>query len=253
MPKSQPEHRIEETWFRHAFGALYPVVYAHRSVAAAAPEARFAAQQLQIQPGQRVLDLCCGNGRHIVHLAALGAQITGLDYSPHLLAMARETLANDARLVRGDMRAAPFNAVFDAVTNFFTSFGYFQDPAENAAVVQSVARALKPSGRFFIDYLNADHVRATLVPHSERTQDGLHITERRWIDAQRQRVNKLLEVRQDGRVVHQSSESVKLYTRGKFKALLTEHGLIVETLYGGYDGQPPAPEHPRLIAVGRRA
>ena len=49
--------------------------------------------------------------------------MTGLDYSRELLAAARDALGPEAALVRGDMRALPFDGVFDAVTGFFTSFG----------------------------------------------------------------------------------------------------------------------------------
>ena len=112
---------IAEDWHQRSFGALYPVLYAHRNVEAAAPEAAFAAQRLGLRPDDRVLDLCCGNGRHMVHLLRHTPRVVGLDYSPDLLALASEQLGNSAGLVRGDMRAVPFGAVFDAVTNFFTS------------------------------------------------------------------------------------------------------------------------------------
>ena len=248
---------------------MYPVLYAHRSVEAAAPEAAFAAQRLGLRPGDRVLDLCCGNGRHMVHLLRHTPRVVGLDYSPDLLALASEqlgdgaglvlgdgaglVLGDGAGLVRGDMRALPFGAVFDAVTNFFTSFGYFAAPEDNLAVVREVARVLRPTGRFFIDYLNPAHVAATLVPETVREHEGYVITERRWIDAERRRVNKTTAASRDGRMVGRWGESVRLYEEAEFRALLCEGGLEIERLFGDYDGAPPGEDRPRMIAVGHRA
>src|SRR5436309_7814160 len=59
-----------------------------------------------------ILEVACGTGRVLLPLARAGHRITGLDASPHMLALAREKLdaagpevAARARLVRGEMRA----------------------------------------------------------------------------------------------------------------------------------------------------
>jgi len=244
---------IAEDWYRRSFGSLYPVIYAHRSVEAARPEAVFAAHHLGLRQDQRVLDLCCGAGRHIVHLRQHTPRVVGLDYSQDLLARAKDLLEGQGALVRGDMRALPFGPVFDAVTSFFTSFGYFQTRADNLAVVREVARVLKPRGRFFIDYLNPAHVAATLVPETVRDHDGYRITERRWIDAARRRVNKTTLAERNGKTVGQWGESVQLYDEGEFRALLREGGLQIDRLFGDYDEAPLADDRPRMMAAGHKA
>lgn len=242
----------DANWFESAFDALYPVVYAHRSVEAAAHEARFAAGAVALAPGDALLDLCCGSGRHLGHLTEIAPDATGLDFSADLLRVARRAVGNRARLVRGDMRALPFEAAFDVLLNFFTSFGYFQDDAENAGAVRQAARALKPGGRFFIDYLNPALVEATLVPHSRREQDGFLIHEERWIDPVARRVNKTTLVTRDEEVVTRAAESVRLYPIGEMTALLGGHGLCVDRVMGGYDGGAYSPASPRMILVGKR-
>ena len=250
---SSAPHAIDAEWYRHGFGELYPVAYAHRSVEAAGPEVAFAAEQLNLQSGQRVLDLGCGHGRHLVHLAARGTKCVGLDYSAALLAHARETLAGAALLVRGDMRMPPFFKAFDAVVNFFTSFGYFLDPEENLAVVRGVANSLVSPGRFFIDYLHADHVAAHLVAQSTRASQGYEIREQRWIDPAACRVNKITTVTSHGKAVDEWSESVRLYSRDQFCELLRQGGLTVDQLFGDYSGGPLNAASSRMIAVGHRA
>ena len=243
---------VQADWYAHAFDALYPVVYAHRTVEAAAPEAAFALNALRVTPHDRVLDLCCGNGRHMVHLVRESPHVTGLDYSPDLLRLARRNLGDAGVLVRGDMRSLPYAEAFDVVTNFFTSFGYFVDECENLMVAQELGRVLRPGGRFLIDYLNAAHVEAHLVPSSERDSAGYQIRERRWIDTSLRRVNKVMEVSRDGELVSRNSESVRLYTVREMTALLASAGLEVASLSGDYDGDSVDDARPRVIIVGRK-
>lgn len=250
MPGEQP--RVSTDWFTHSFGALYPIVYAHRNVESAAPEARFAAGQLALTDRDRLLDLCCGNGRHLVHLREHAGTAIGLDYSAQLLEMARQTVGSRTGLVRADMRAIPFENVFDVVTSFFTSFGYFFSEEENRSVVRGVARALRPGGRFFIDYLNSAHVERTLMPESRREDGGYVITETRWIDFEARRVNKTTRVEQNGETVCETGESVRLYDLDEFTALLESGGLAPDTVFGDHSGVPFDETQPRMIVTGHR-
>jgi SAM-dependent methyltransferase len=244
--------KIPADWHRQSFNALYPVVYAHRTVEAARPESEFAEDQLRLTSEDRVLDLCCGNGRHMVHLIQRTPHVSGLDWSGDLLALARNNVPG-GRFVRGDMRASPFVESFDALVSFFTSFGYFFTYGENRQVVVEMARALKPGGRFFIDYMNPRFVEKNLEPVTVRQYNGYEIRERRWIDRATQRVNKHVEVLREGRAAGEWTESVRLYEEGEFRALIEDGGLRVRHLFGNYGGNPVTDVEPRLIAVGQKA
>ena len=246
------ERTVEKDWFVHAFDALYPVVYAHRTVESATAESAFAIDQLHLCRSCSVLDLCCGNGRHMVHLLKHTPHVVGLDYSSDLLGIARRQLGGAGHLLRGDMRAIPFTGAFDALANFFTSFGYFCNVSVNLAVAQGIARALKPGGRFFVDYLNPAYLRHHLDPESVRSSGGFEIHDRRWIDPVTNRVNKVTEVKQGGVLINRSSESVRLYDRSELLALLDRAGLRMEAMYGTYAGDPVRDDTPRQIVVGTR-
>src|SRR5947208_667361 len=94
-------------WFHAAFGALYPIVYAHRDDAAAEREAAFAKEVLGMLEGDRVVDLACGDGRHLAAFPRIGLRAIGVDLSTTLLALAR---ARRLAVVRADLRALPFRA-----------------------------------------------------------------------------------------------------------------------------------------------
>ncbi len=243
---------IPADWYAVSFGALYPLVYAHRDEASARREARFAAEGVALQPSDAILDLACGNGRHLAALAPMTRCAVGLDFSADLLRIARVALNGDTALVRADMRAIPFVNAFDVVFNFFTSFGYFTTREEDLLVARGLAAALKKDGRFFIDYLNPEHVAANLQPESTREIDGFHIIETRWIDAEQRRVNKKTVVKSPAGPDATYGESVRLYSSDEIQAILRESGLEVAAVCGNYDGASLDAGQPRMILTGRK-
>jgi SAM-dependent methyltransferase len=221
-------------------------------VESARAESLFSIEQTQLAFEERVLDLCCGSGRHLAHLLKASHHVVGLDFSEHLLEVAQDLVGEKAQLVRGDMRGLPFEESFDVVMNYFTSFGYFMEHDENQGVVDNVCRALKPGGRFFIDYMNKDFVLTSMEPESHRFEKEFEIVEKRWVDDARQRVNKLTQVIKDGQEIKQSSESVQLYTEKEVTDLLSCSCLKIESLHGNYDATPVSADNPRMIVIGRK-
>lgn len=239
-------------WYAQSFGKDYLIVYKHRDFSGALREVRAMADWLGLPRGARVLDLCCGMGRHALALAELGYRVTGVDLSRVLLEEAKKhDPADSVTWVRGDMRNVPLNGPFDAVVNLFTSFGYFAGDEENGAVLQEMGRLLRPGGRFLLDFLNPGHVRRHLVPRSVRTVDGETIEEMREI--RDGRVEKTIVIRSGAGGERRYKESVKLYEKADFKRLMQGTELAVERVFGDYDGSDHVAESsPRLILLGRK-
>ena len=250
MPESVQE--VEEDWYERSFSALYPILYAHRTVEAALPEVEFASRVLRILPHEHVLDMACGSGRHMLHLQRFADRVVGVDFSHTLLGHARETLGPNGCLVRGDMRAIPFENAFDAVCSFFTSFGYFQTDEEDRATLGGVQRALRKGGRFLLDYFNSDYAQSTLIPCSTRSFDGYEIDEQRWLDTTTKRLNKRIHITDVTGREHTFLESVRVFSTADMNRLFTESGLNIEAWYGDYSGGPISPSSPRMIIVARK-
>jgi ubiquinone/menaquinone biosynthesis C-methylase UbiE len=111
----------------------------------------------KVRRGQRVLDMGCGTGRFTVPMAALGAEVTGLDLSRAMLDVAGAKLAErnlTASLHEGDMAHLPFeDGSFDVVTSMLA---LMHIPVEDReAVFGEVARVLRPGGRMLLGVKNS--------------------------------------------------------------------------------------------------
>jgi SAM-dependent methyltransferase len=224
---------MDEPWYKRAFAAEYLEIYRHRS-----PEQgrRQVNQMLTsgLLPGRgRVLDLCCGAGRHLLPMRDSGLDAVGLDLSMPLLRSGE--LAGVA--VQADALHVPFaDGRFDMVTNLFSSFGYFPDDAAHHAVLGEVRRVLKPGGRLLIDHMNAEVVIRELEPESIDRRDGLTLRQTRRYDAAARRVIKDVEYTPDGEQPRRWHESVRLLTPGELDEFLTQAGLRVMARFGELDG-----------------
>ncbi len=122
-------------------------------------------ERLAPQPGERILDLGCGDGVLTASLVAAGASVLGIDASEEMLTAAR-TRGLDVQQL--DARCLAFDSEFDAV---FSNAALHWIP-DAAVVVRGVVRALKPGGRFVAELGGhgnvaaiATAIRAVLARH----------------------------------------------------------------------------------------
>ena len=245
-------------WYVDFFGDDYLRVYADRLTDEhTEAEVAFVERALGLQPGDAVLDLCCGQGRHAILLAKHGVRATGQDLSERYIADARRIAAEqgvDAAFVAGDMRRIDGVERYDAVINMFTAFGYLEADADNAQVLREARRALKPGGRILIDALNREWVLANQTPEERHERaDGAVIVERRAFDAAAGRNHVTFElVEADGARRQAGGHHIRLYSLAEMQTLLKDAGLAYERAYGGYDAAPYAPTTRRMIVVARK-
>jgi SAM-dependent methyltransferase len=240
-----------DTWFAHAFDALYLELYRHRDEREAAVFARVLQAEGVRGP---YCEVACGSGRFLRALADAGETVYGLDLSAPLIARARVVLEGGA-LARGDMRALPFRGgTFGAVLLLFTSFGYFADADDDGRVLAEVVRLLRPGGSFVLDFLNAGATVRSLVAMSRRDVAGVRVVERRWVDPRGPYLRKTVEAEpgEDGLPGLPREERVRLYVPEELRALVAAHGLTVVAELGNYEGASfDLEESARFILVTR--
>jgi SAM-dependent methyltransferase len=221
----------------------YDVVYADKPYAS---EAGFVDSLLQEAgvPRGRLLDLACGTGRHSREFAALGWEVTGVDYSEALLERARVN-APDTRLVLQDMRELDLpGESFDAITCLFDSIGYPLDDAGVVAALTSAAGHLAPGGAFVAEFLHAPAMLTDAAP--VRVREFAISDDAKLIRISRTRLDEdrgvmevefeLIELHDDGTYERWlESQSNRFFAPDEMQKLLDKAGLRAEQFVPAYD------------------
>lgn len=140
----------------------------------------FLRQVIPMPEYAKVLDACCGLGRHAAGLREHGYKVTGIDIDADLVAEATE-LHPGVSFMTMDMRDLDdLSGMFDAVICVWQSFGYF-DEETNASVLRSMVQRLRPGGRIVFDLYNREWFE--LPEHREiRSETGGVSTKSRYVD-----------------------------------------------------------------------
>ncbi len=206
---------------------------------------------LGLEPGARVLDAPCGHGRISRRLAARGIDVVGVDASEQFIDRARrEAPTLDHRV--GDLRALPVDGPFDAALSWFTSFGYFDDEG-NRTVLAEYHRVLRPGGRLLIEMHNHDEIVRRFTPapfaHALEVGDDVLLDASTFNCVTGRMETDRTSVRAG--VVRRYHFSVRVPTIPELDAWLREAGFRA-TEFRARDGQPPAIDRPRLVAIATR-
>jgi SAM-dependent methyltransferase len=122
-------------------------------------EVDFVAETLATKPGERLLDVGCGPGRHAVEFARRGLNVTGVDISPEFLAVAHR-LAAEAGVTPSffemDARELPFDREFDVA--ICLNEGGFGLGLPDLPILRGIRKALKPGGRLALGAANVFYV-----------------------------------------------------------------------------------------------
>ena len=207
---------------------------------------------LELEPGMEVLDLACGHGRIANRLAARGCTVTGLDATPLFLDLARRDAAArgvTVKYVQGDMRALPWTQRFDRVVNWFTAYGYFDDP-DNRKVLDEIARVIRPGGRLAMELNNRDLIVREFQPARVAERDGDLMIDRSRLDPLTSRIVTERIVLRAGRT-RRIPFYVRLFTYTELRDWLLAAGFARTDGYGE-DGAALSPTSRRLIVTAER-
>ena len=210
---------------------------------------------LALPAGARVLDVPCGQGRHARLLAEAGLRVDGLDYSRHLIAVANAQAGSHAPAYRvGDMRTLParWSGRFDAVVNLFTSFGFFDDPGDDARTIAEFARVLRPGGVLVWEGGSRDGVLARFLARDWwKADDGTMIGHERDFDP----LQGVLSIRTTWEGPAGSGtrdHRIRLYTATRLAELCRDAGLAVEAAYDGFRDRPLTRRSGEMLLVARK-
>jgi ubiquinone/menaquinone biosynthesis C-methylase UbiE len=220
--------------------------------------------ELARRSGGPILELMCGTGRVLLPLAEAGHQITGVDISPAMLAIARERLAESelsATLIEGDVRSVAlpeqgFGLAFIAINSFM----HMETVRDQLATLETARRALSRRGTLVLDLFNPDPIEIArednrIVLDRSYDLDGRQVQKFVAIDsdaaAQKSYVTYLYdETDAEGRVTRRTMRfTMRWYYRYEIEHLLARAGFTLRAIYGSYDLDEYITGSPRLITV----
>jgi SAM-dependent methyltransferase len=226
----------KKEWFVEWFNTpFYHILYKKRDYSEAQLFIDNLAEQLGFSTEHRFMDLCCGKGRHSIYLNQKGFDVTGLDLSPSNIAHAKQFENERLRFSEHDMRQVFAEDTFDFVLNLFTSFGYFDDDAENQLSVNAIATALKPEGILVLDYMNSHKAVANLAPYYEKEVDGIVFKISKFLI--KGFIIKNINFEHEGQA-YQFQERVQAIEKEHFIEYFEKAGLQCQAVFGSYALEP---------------
>ncbi len=225
------EDYVRPDWWRRIFNSLYlktdgDVV---DDPEATRREVSLFVDILKLSQEDRILDLCCGQGRHSLELFRRGFKhIDGLDRSHYLIQKGKRSAQKEGAAVRfreGDARKLPYPAdSFDVVLILGNSFGYFETVKDDLTVLTEVFRVLRPWGRLLVDVTDGKYVKESFQPRSWEWMDKNHFVCRERslsMDGQRLITREVITHVDEG-VLADQFYSERLYTQETLTKLMRE-------------------------------
>jgi len=228
-PVSDLERHLPSDWWRTLFNSLYletdgDVIENDRNTG---DEVDLLIRSVGLERNDRILDLCCGQGRHSLELARRGfPNVTGLDRSRYLIRLARKR-ARQANLQvsfhEGDARRFRLgDAEFHCVCILGNSFGYFERPEDDLAVLEAVGRALASGGSLVMDLMDGDWMRRHFEPRSWEWVDQNHLVcrERDLAGDGDRLISREVVVHAERGVIADQFYAERLYSKERLEALV---------------------------------
>ena len=205
-------------------------------------EVGFLVDALDLRPGQRVLDVGCGPGRHARALAEQGIEVVGVDISPRFVELAAEGAPDGATFVVGDARALPYDGEFDAVISLCQG-GFGLVRGDDASVLDGMVRAVRPGGRLALTAFSAYFcVRFLEDTDAFDAATGVNVEQTTLKDEAGDEIPFELDT--------------TCFTPRELRLLCAAAGLDVEHVWstrpGAYAPNPPDLDHPEFLVLARR-
>jgi D-alanine-D-alanine ligase len=232
-PVSDLERHLPTEWWRTLFNSLYletdgDVVENDRNTE---QEIDLLVRSAGLEPNDRILDLCCGQGRHSLELARRGFKnVIGIDRSRYLVRLARKRARLRGLTVsfhEGDARKFRVSeSSFHCVTLLGNSFGYFDREEDDLAVLAAVKRALASGGTLAMDLTDGDWMRTHFEPRSWEWIDQNHFVcrERGLAGDGGRLISREVVVHAERGVIADQFYAERLYSRERIEKLLESVG-----------------------------
>lgn len=227
------ERHLPTEWWRTLFNSIYlktdgDVVENDRNTIR---DVDLLVRAAGLEPNDRILDLCCGQGRHSLELARRGFKnVTGMDRSRYLIRLARKRAKQERLSIsfhEGDARRFRFpEDSFHCVALMGNSFGYFDREEDDIAVLLSSQRVLRTGGTLAMDLADGEWLRTNFEKRSWEWIDQNHFVcrERSLASDGKRLVSREVVVHAEKGVIADQFYAERLYSRADISSMLDRAG-----------------------------
>jgi len=243
--------QIAAGWARRMITGDSPGAWAHNTET----DVLFAITQLDLRPGDRVLDLGCGWGRHSLALAGYGLNVTGLDLSRDLLTLATYNARRHGAAidwVEADVARMPLKGTFDAIAQFHGNFlTWFTTPQQALEALWNVANLLRPGGRLLF---GADDWQPDLPFRAQDWDEwrGGAAIYRHTYDGDRRIAENQAVIFGPGHERQEYYRRTWWPAPSEMEMLCAQVGLAVREQFNAFAHTPYTPDQPGLVYVCER-
>ena len=243
-PITDLEHYLQNDWWKRIFNSMYlktdgDVV---EDALITTTEVDLFFKILDVKEGDTILDMACGQGRHLIEMGQRGNyNLFGIDRSRYLIQRAKNVSKKkglDVQFKEGDIRKLPYATdTFDFVTILGNSFGYFEIQADDIKILKEIFRVLKPGGKVLMDIADGSYLRTHFTPRSWEWIDKNHFVCRERMlakDNQRLISREVITHTEKGVIVDQFYAE-RLYTSEELIDLLKDAGFSDPFSNGGIE------------------
>ena len=231
-----------------------PTLFGEKLIAQTPDEVEKIIKLVKLEPDAKILDLCCGIGRHCLEFAKRSFTITGVDRTAKYLDEARQAAAEknlEIDFLLDDARTYRQPDTFDFVLSMLTSFGYFEDPADDEKVLRNIFDSLKNQGCVLIDVMGKESLAHFFQERDwHQEHDALLLSERKIIDNWSAILNRWILIKDNQRF--EKEFSLRIYSAYELTELLKKCGFSNVTAYSDLDGSPYRLHAKRLITVAQK-
>ncbi len=178
--EEKPWHEQDSFWETFAH-----VIFSNKVILAAPQEVEQLMNLLKLQQDSIICDLCCGVGRHSLELARRGFKVTGVDRTMSYLQEAKKKADAEGleiQFIHEDIRDFYQPDSFDAVLNLYTSFGYFEERADERTTLENIYKSLKSNGKLIMELMGKEVLARIFQERDWREEEGIILLEERKVD-----------------------------------------------------------------------
>ncbi|MBW8683060.1 class I SAM-dependent methyltransferase [Chitinophaga rhizophila] len=233
---------VAENWFMQEdlWVLQKPVIFNSERIRNTFLEVNRILKLTALTPGEKVLDLGCGIGRHSLEFASRGFEVTGVDLTASFLTTAAENARSqkvDVRYVQGDMRTYCEPDTYGLIINMFTSFGYFTDSEDDVRVLSNCFQSLHSGGILMLEMLGKEVVAANIKSKDVLSYGDYQVITHTTISNNWSWLECKWTIIRD-KQVYETRYAHRLYAATEMARLLEEAGFSEVSFFGDLTGAP---------------